>query len=212
MGSGESSIPFAVEKDTLRTNDKASPQMNFRSSIGNTVRDYIRLYEAWHQSCRAFDADGRHAGLFDSCDYTAPEAISPSATGSSQGGADAGGCARGDCAGAAACSFDIILLGNVLEHVLDPKRTVEAVARALRPGGLAAVWTPWVGRFRPYESSRASIGPPRHNVFTAQDAHYFSRTCCKDLYDQFGEKFAIEFRKKYENIKIRQSKGIWCVV
>ena len=94
MGSGESSIPFAVEKDTLRTNDKASPQMNFRSSIGNTVRDYIRLYEAWHQSCRAFDADGRHAGLFDSCDYTAPEAISPSATGSSQGGADAGGCAR----------------------------------------------------------------------------------------------------------------------
>jgi 2-polyprenyl-3-methyl-5-hydroxy-6-metoxy-1,4-benzoquinol methylase len=39
-------------------------------------------------------------------------------------------------------SFDAVVLLDVIEHVPDPRRTMEEVRRVLRPGGIAYLWTP----------------------------------------------------------------------
>ena len=41
-----------------------------------------------------------------------------------------------------ASSFDVVYLGDVIEHVPSPRRTCEEIHRILRPGGLVAMRTP----------------------------------------------------------------------
>jgi 2-polyprenyl-3-methyl-5-hydroxy-6-metoxy-1,4-benzoquinol methylase len=38
--------------------------------------------------------------------------------------------------------FDAVVLGDVIEHLPDPRRTFEEINRILRPGGAVYVWTP----------------------------------------------------------------------
>lgn len=48
-------------------------------------------------------------------------------------------------AGLAAESFDAVLAWDVIEHLPDPRRALEEVARLLRPGGVLSVVTPDIG-------------------------------------------------------------------
>jgi SAM-dependent methyltransferase len=50
-----------------------------------------------------------------------------------------------ESAGLAAGTFDAVLLWDVIEHLPDPRRTVDELARLLRPGGILSVVTPDVG-------------------------------------------------------------------
>lgn len=74
------------------------------------------------------------------------------------------------------CSFDAVLMGDVIEHLPDPRRALEQVRELLRPGGLVAVSTPdidgWAGR-------ALQIKPEEH-------LYYFSRATMKALLERSG--------------------------
>jgi SAM-dependent methyltransferase len=46
-------------------------------------------------------------------------------------------------------SFDIVYSSDVLEHINRPWRAAEEIARILRPGGIAVIWTLWAWRNHP---------------------------------------------------------------
>lgn len=48
-------------------------------------------------------------------------------------------------AGLPAASFDAVLVWDVIEHLPDPRRALDEVARVLRPGGVLSVVTPDIG-------------------------------------------------------------------
>ncbi len=61
-------------------------------------------------------------------------------------------------------SFDVVTLGSVLERAPDPHRLIEAVARALVPGGRVVVSVPHIASwgFRTFGPSWAGLDLPRH--------------------------------------------------
>lgn len=42
-------------------------------------------------------------------------------------------------------SYDVVVMADVIEHLVDPRRTVQEIARVLRPGGRILLLTPDVG-------------------------------------------------------------------
>jgi SAM-dependent methyltransferase len=59
--------------------------------------------------------------------------------------------------------FDLVTLRMVAEHIADPMPCVQSVARALRPGGLAVVFTVFAGSPVPLATRLAPMGL-RHRV------------------------------------------------
>jgi SAM-dependent methyltransferase len=61
-------------------------------------------------------------------------------------------------------SFDVVTLGQVLEHVPDPHRLIKAAARALVPGGLLVISVPCIASwgFRTFGTSWVGLDLPRH--------------------------------------------------
>ena len=55
-------------------------------------------------------------------------------------------------------SFDLVTLRMVAEHIADPAACVASVARALRPGGLAVVYTVFAGSPMPLLTRLAPMG------------------------------------------------------
>jgi 2-polyprenyl-3-methyl-5-hydroxy-6-metoxy-1,4-benzoquinol methylase len=69
--------------------------------------------------------------------------------------------------------WDVIVLSNVLEHVMDPDRVVSGVAEILRPGGLAIVRVP--NDFTQLqEDSRRAVAQRPWWVAVPHHLHYFS--------------------------------------
>jgi SAM-dependent methyltransferase len=64
----------------------------------------------------------------------------------------------------AEASFDVVTMNNVIEHLPDPIRTLQAVRRVLRPGGKLVVLTPNIDSMasRAFLSSWVHWDPPRH--------------------------------------------------
>ncbi len=60
-------------------------------------------------------------------------------------------------------AFDLVTLRMVAEHIADPEACVRAIARALRPGGLAVVYTVFAGSPMPL-LTRAAPMALRHRV------------------------------------------------
>jgi 2-polyprenyl-3-methyl-5-hydroxy-6-metoxy-1,4-benzoquinol methylase len=60
--------------------------------------------------------------------------------------------------------FDVITLGHVIEHLLDPVETLKQCAAALRPGGQLVMITPNVDSLghQQFGSSWLHLDPPRH--------------------------------------------------
>ncbi|MFH1418478.1 MAG: class I SAM-dependent methyltransferase [Planctomycetota bacterium] len=75
--------------------------------------------------------------------------------------------------------FDVVLLGDVIEHVLDPCRFLQAVRRLLAPDGVVCVDTPnYGGRWRRFGGARW-LGLNRYhiNLFSAQSLEALLAAC-----------------------------------
>jgi 2-polyprenyl-3-methyl-5-hydroxy-6-metoxy-1,4-benzoquinol methylase len=87
--------------------------------------------------------------------------------------------------------FDVVLMGDVIEHVASPTYLMLTVARMLRPGGVALVSTPdiagWVARL-------LQVKPVEH-------LHYFDPSTMGRLVRQAGlEVVGIEPLDRYHNL------------
>lgn len=84
-------------------------------------------------------------------------------------------------AGFAPGSFDAVSLFDVLEHVLDPVRTLHACTRLLVPGGIVFLYVP------NYDSaSRLLMGKDAHFIWPTHHLNYYTPTTIRDLMRREG--------------------------
>lgn len=88
-------------------------------------------------------------------------------------------------------SFDVVLMGDVIEHLSDPTHTMSVVRDVLRPGGLVVISTPdvagWAGRL-------LQIKPVEH-------VYYFSPQTMSALLTKVGlEPVSIRPLDRYHNV------------
>lgn len=81
-------------------------------------------------------------------------------------------------------SYDTVVMADVVEHLVDPRRTVQGVHRVLRPGGRLLLLTPDVG------SAVARVLGPRWWGLLDDHYFYFSRATLRRFLDREG--FAVE--------------------
>jgi 2-polyprenyl-3-methyl-5-hydroxy-6-metoxy-1,4-benzoquinol methylase len=73
-------------------------------------------------------------------------------------------------------SFDAVSLFDVLEHLLDPVRTLRACTRLLRPGGIVFLYVP------NYDSaSRMLMGKDAHFIWPTHHLNYYTPATIRDL-------------------------------
>ena len=84
-------------------------------------------------------------------------------------------------AGFTAGAFDAVSLFDVLEHLLDPIRTLRACARLLRPGGIVFLYVP------NYDSaSRLLMGRDAHFIWPTHHLNYYTPVTISDLLQREG--------------------------
>jgi ubiquinone/menaquinone biosynthesis C-methylase UbiE len=83
-------------------------------------------------------------------------------------------------------SFDVITCFDLIEHLVEPHKLLEELARILKPGGLLVITTPWFGSWL----SRVMGG--RWFSIMPEHLHYFS---CDSLQQLLG-KSGFEVEKK----------------
>lgn len=74
-----------------------------------------------------------------------------------------------EAAGLPPASYDAVVLADVIEHLTDPRRTLQAIHRVLRPGGRLLLLTPDIG------SALARVLGPRWWGLLDDHYFYFSR-------------------------------------
>jgi 2-polyprenyl-3-methyl-5-hydroxy-6-metoxy-1,4-benzoquinol methylase len=84
-------------------------------------------------------------------------------------------------AGLAPASFDAVSLFDVLEHLLDPIRTLRACVRLLSPGGILFLYVP------NYDSaSRLLMGKDAHFIWPTHHLNYYTPVTIRDLMAREG--------------------------
>ncbi len=84
-------------------------------------------------------------------------------------------------AGLEPASFDAVCLFDVLEHLLDPLRTLRACTRLLRRGGVLFLYVP------NYDSaSRLLMGKDAHFIWPTHHLNYYTPITIRDLLDREG--------------------------
>ena len=84
-------------------------------------------------------------------------------------------------AGFPAGSFDAVSLFDVLEHLLDPVRTLRVCARLLKPGGIVFLYVP------NYDSaSRLLMGKEAHFIWPTHHLNYYTPVTIADLVRREG--------------------------
>ena len=79
-------------------------------------------------------------------------------------------------AGFAPGSFDAVSLFDVLEHLLDPRRTLRACAELIAPGGILFLYVP------NYDSaSRLLMGANAHFIWPTHHLNYYTPATMRDL-------------------------------
>jgi 2-polyprenyl-3-methyl-5-hydroxy-6-metoxy-1,4-benzoquinol methylase len=79
-------------------------------------------------------------------------------------------------AGFAPRTFDAVSLFDVLEHLLDPRRTLSACADLLAPGGILFLYVPNFD-----SASRLLMGPHAHFIWPTHHLNYYTPTTIRDL-------------------------------
>jgi 2-polyprenyl-3-methyl-5-hydroxy-6-metoxy-1,4-benzoquinol methylase len=79
-------------------------------------------------------------------------------------------------AGFAPDSFDAVSLFDVLEHLLDPRRTLRACADLLAPGGILFLYVPNFD-----SASRLLMGADAHFIWPTHHLNYYTPTTIRDL-------------------------------
>jgi 2-polyprenyl-3-methyl-5-hydroxy-6-metoxy-1,4-benzoquinol methylase len=78
-------------------------------------------------------------------------------------------------------SFDAVSLFDVLEHLIDPVRTLRAAVRLLQPGGIVFLYVP------NYDSaSRLLMGKDAHFIWPTHHLNYYTPTTLRDLMSREG--------------------------
>jgi SAM-dependent methyltransferase len=80
-------------------------------------------------------------------------------------------------------SFDVVVIGELLEHIREPQRLIDHAHRVLRPGGTLVGSTPNGFRLK----NRLSFLAGRHPEEDPTHLHLFSPTDVRDLLDAFAE-------------------------
>jgi 2-polyprenyl-3-methyl-5-hydroxy-6-metoxy-1,4-benzoquinol methylase len=84
-------------------------------------------------------------------------------------------------AGFEPASFDAVSLFDVLEHLIDPVRTLRACARLLAPGGIVFLYVP------NYDSaSRLLMGKDAHFIWPTHHLNYYTPKTISDLVSREG--------------------------
>ena len=84
-------------------------------------------------------------------------------------------------AGLAPATLDAVSLFDVLEHLLDPVRTLRAATRLLRPGGIVFLYVP------NYDSaSRLLMGGDAHFIWPTHHLNYYTPATIRDLLRREG--------------------------
>jgi 2-polyprenyl-3-methyl-5-hydroxy-6-metoxy-1,4-benzoquinol methylase len=78
------------------------------------------------------------------------------------------------------CSFDVVLLLHVIEHLPDPETGLSQVARLIRPGGLLVLETPR------YDTLSFKLLKGRERSVIAGHYHYFTRATIRMLVRKSG--------------------------
>lgn len=87
--------------------------------------------------------------------------------------------------------FDVVLMGDVIEHVSSPSALMRTVARILRPGGAALISTPDIGG---RAARLLQVKPVEH-------LYYFDASTIERLVRQAGlEALAVEPLDRYHNL------------
>jgi 2-polyprenyl-3-methyl-5-hydroxy-6-metoxy-1,4-benzoquinol methylase len=79
-------------------------------------------------------------------------------------------------AGFAPGSFDAVSLFDVLEHLLDPRRTLRVCAELLAPGGILFLYVPNFD-----SASRLLMGANAHFIWPTHHLNYYTPTTIRDL-------------------------------
>ena len=88
-------------------------------------------------------------------------------------------------------SFDVVLMGDVIEHVQNPLHTLELVQDILKPGGFVIISTPNVGR---WAARLLQIKPEEH-------LYYFTPQTMSSLLNRAGlEVTEIHSLDRYHNL------------
>ena len=86
-----------------------------------------------------------------------------------------------DDGGFAPASFDAVSLFDVLEHLIDPRETVRACVRLLRPGGILFLYVP------NYDSaSRLLMGADAHFIWPTHHLNYYTPATIRELLGREG--------------------------
>jgi len=84
-------------------------------------------------------------------------------------------------AGFAPGSFDAVSLFDVLEHLLDPRRTLRACAELIAPGGILFLYVPNFD-----SASRLLMGANAHFIWPTHHLNYYTPTTIRDLMLRHG--------------------------
>lgn len=86
-----------------------------------------------------------------------------------------------EASGLEPASFDAISLFDVLEHLIDPTRTLRACTRLVKPGGIVFLYVP------NYDSaSRLLMGKDAHFIWPTHHLNYYTPATIRDLMTREG--------------------------
>lgn len=93
-------------------------------------------------------------------------------------------------------TYDFVMLNHSFEHMPDPRGTLQAIARLVRPGGTVMLRLPVAGSFawRHYGVDWVALDPPRHlYLFTPQAIARLARDVELELVDTVYDSTALQF-------------------
>jgi SAM-dependent methyltransferase len=93
-------------------------------------------------------------------------------------------------------SFDVAVMFDVIEHLLDPLAALAELRRVLQPGGLLVVWTPNVRAL-----SRWALGQEWAVFSPAEHLHNFSSTTLAQLLHRGGFRH-VTFENDYDGLGV----------
>lgn len=96
-------------------------------------------------------------------------------------------------------SFDAAVMFDVIEHLLDPRRALEAVREVLRPGGLLVVTTPNI-----HALSRLGLGRQWAVLSPAEHLSYFSEATLRPLLERTGFR-RVRFERRYAGFGVYET-------